>query len=256
MAGASKPLTVPTKQQRIAELARQSPEMGFTSLAYFIDIDWLQQAYHRTRKRRCRGRRRTRRPRTTRRTWRATSNRCWTEPNPARTRHRPCGERTFPRQARLARPARWEFRPLKTRFFNGRWSWCWKPSTNRTSWTARTVSDLAARRIRHWRSLWQQTMAMGGGWILDVDIRKFFDTIDHGHLRAFLKRRVRDGVLLRLIGKWLQAGVLEDGCITHPEAGIPQGGVISPLLSNLFLHYVLDQWFAAKCNRASRGNRS
>ena len=69
---------------------------------------------------------------------------------------------------------------------------------------------------------------MGGGWIVEVDIRKFFDTIDHGHLREFLKRRVRDGVLLRLIGKWLNAGVLEDGCVTHPEAGTPQGGVISP----------------------------
>ena len=79
-------------------------------------------------------------------------------------------------------------------------------------------------------ALWQQTMAMGGGWILDVDIRKFFDTIDHGHLRDFLKRRVRDGVLLRLIGKWLNAGVLEDGCVTHPETGSPQGGVVSPLL--------------------------
>ena len=70
-----------------------------------------------------------------------------------------------------------------------------------------------------------------------------FDTIDHGHLRDFLKRRVRDGVLLRLIGKWLNAGVLEDGCITHPDEGSPQGGVVSPILSNIFLHYVLDEWF-------------
>ena len=92
-------------------------------------------------------------------------------------------------------------------------------------------------------ALWQQTMAMGGGWILDVDVRKFFDTIDHKHLRDFLKRRVRDGVLLRLIGKWLNAGVLEEGCVTHPESGSPQGGVISPILSNLFMHYVLDDWF-------------
>jgi len=81
------------------------------------------------------------------------------------------------------------------------------------------------------------------GWIVDVDIRKFFDTIDHGHLRDFLKRRVRDGVLLRLIGKWLNAGVLEDGCITHPDQGSPQGGVVSPMLSNIFLHSVLDEWF-------------
>jgi group II intron reverse transcriptase/maturase len=92
-------------------------------------------------------------------------------------------------------------------------------------------------------SLRQQTMAMGGGWIVDVDIRKFFDTIDHSHLRDFLKRRIRDGVLLRLIGKWLNAGVLEEGCITYPEQGSPQGGVVSPMLSNIFLHYVLDEWF-------------
>lgn len=58
-----------------------------------------------------------------------------------------------------------------------------------------------------------------------------------------LKRRVRDGVILRLIGKWLNAGVLEDGVHTTPEHGAPQGGVLSPLISNVFLHYVLDQWF-------------
>ena len=69
---------------------------------------------------------------------------------------------------------------------------------------------------------------MGGGWIVDVDLRKFFDTIDHGHLREFLKRRVRDGVILRLIGKWLNAGVLEDGGPSTPETGAPQGGVLAP----------------------------
>ena len=88
-----------------------------------------------------------------------------------------------------------------------------------------------------------QLMNCRGGWVLEVDIRKFFDTLDHGHLRTFLRLRVRDGVLLRLIGKWLKAGVMEDGSVSYPEAGSPQGGVISPLLSNVFLHYVLDVWF-------------
>ena len=92
-------------------------------------------------------------------------------------------------------------------------------------------------------SLWKQEMKLGGDWIVDVDLRKFFDTIDHGHLREFLKRRVRDGVILRLIGKWLNAGVLEEGVLTIPDDGTPQGGVISPLLANIFLHYVLDEWF-------------
>src|SRR5262249_16128030 len=75
------------------------------------------------------------------------------------------------------------------------------------------------------------------------DIRKFFDNLDHGHLRMFLRLRVRDGVLLRLIDKWLRAGVLEDGSVSYPESGTPQGGVVSPALSNVFLHYVLDLWF-------------
>jgi group II intron reverse transcriptase/maturase len=102
-------------------------------------------------------------------------------------------------------------------------------------------------------ALWKQAMTIGSGWIVDVDLRKFFDTIDHGHLREFLKRRVRDGVLLRLIGKWLNAGVLEEGVLTNPETGTPQGGVISPLLANIFLHYVLDEWFAREVRPRLRG---
>jgi group II intron reverse transcriptase/maturase len=86
-------------------------------------------------------------------------------------------------------------------------------------------------------------MDSAGGWVLEVDIRKFFDTLDHSHLREFVQRRVRDGVLLRLIGKWLNAGVMEGGQISYPHAGSPQGGVISPLLANVYLHYVLDTWF-------------
>jgi RNA-directed DNA polymerase len=80
-----------------------------------------------------------------------------------------------------------------------------------------------------------------------------FDTLDHAHLRALLRRRIRDGVLLRLIDKWLKAGVLEDGQVTVPEAGSPQGGVISPLLANVYLHYVLDEWFAEEVQPRLRG---
>jgi group II intron reverse transcriptase/maturase len=93
------------------------------------------------------------------------------------------------------------------------------------------------------KSLQAQAMQNHVGWILEVDIRKFFDTLDHAVLRELVQRRVRDGVLLRLIGKWLNAGVSESGSITYPEEGSPQGGVISPLLANIYLHYVLDDWF-------------
>jgi RNA-directed DNA polymerase len=84
---------------------------------------------------------------------------------------------------------------------------------------------------------------MAGGWVLEVDIKKFFDTLDHAHLRTILGQRVRDGVILRLVGKWLNAGVLEGAALSQPEAGTPQGGVISPLLANIYLHEVLDEWF-------------
>jgi group II intron reverse transcriptase/maturase len=86
-------------------------------------------------------------------------------------------------------------------------------------------------------------LGLGGGWVLEIDIEAFFDTLDHGHLRAFLDRRVRDGVLRRLIDKWLNAGVMEDGAVRCSVQGTPQGGVISPLLANVYLHYVLDEWF-------------
>jgi len=93
------------------------------------------------------------------------------------------------------------------------------------------------------QSFREQMWAMRGGWVLELDIQKFFDSLDHAHLREMLSRRIRDGVLKRLIGKWLKAGVLEDGRLHRPEAGSPQGGVISPMLSNVYLHYVLDTWF-------------
>ena len=92
-------------------------------------------------------------------------------------------------------------------------------------------------------AIWQGLMDMGGGWVLDVDIRKYFDTLDHAKLREILDKRMKDGVLRRLIGKWLKAGVLEKGCVTYPETGSPQGGVISPLLANIYLHDALDVWF-------------
>ena len=102
-------------------------------------------------------------------------------------------------------------------------------------------------------TLWQRTMKTGGGWMVEVDIRKFFDTLDHAHLRELLRRRVRDGVLLRLIDKWLKAGVLEDGTLTVPAKGSPQGGVISPLLANVYLHYVLDLWFEQEVQPRLKG---
>ncbi len=79
-------------------------------------------------------------------------------------------------------------------------------------------------------------------WVLDADIRGFFDTLDHGWLVRFLEHRVADRRVVRLIQKWLRAGVLEDGQRTRSDLGTVQGGSISPLLANLYLHYVFDLW--------------
>jgi RNA-directed DNA polymerase len=242
MAGASKPVDVSTKQRRIARLARQSPEMAFTSLAYYIDIDWLLEAYTRTRKdgavgvdgqdgedyaANLMGNLQSLLDRAKSGTYQAPPvRRVHIPKGGSTTETRPLGIPTFEDKV-LQRAVVMVLEAIYEQDFKD-CSYGFRP-----------------RRSAHkaLESLWKQTMGIKGGWIVDVDIRKFFDTIDHGHLRDFLKRRVRDGVLLRLIGKWLNAGVLEDGCITHPDQGSPQGGVVSPMLSNIFLHYVLDLWF-------------
>ncbi len=86
-----------------------------------------------------------------------------------------------------------------------------------------------------------------------MDIRKFFDALDRSHQRTLLRRRVRDGGVLRRIDKWLKAGVLEGGVLTHPSAGTPPGGAASPLLANVPLHYVLDAWFEQEVKPRLRG---
>lgn len=88
-------------------------------------------------------------------------------------------------------------------------------------------------------------------WVLDADIRGFFDAIDHEWLLKFIEHRIADRRVLRLIKKWLRAGVSEDGRWSRTTVGTPQGGVISPLLANIYLHYVLDLWIAAWREKAN-----
>src|SRR6202165_5418518 len=85
------------------------------------------------------------------------------------------------------------------------------------------------------RQLYSATTVRRQHWVLDVDIRKYFDSIPHDQLRAILDQRVTDGVIRRMIDKWLKAGALEDGLLRFATEGTPQGGVISPILSNIFL---------------------
>ena len=102
-------------------------------------------------------------------------------------------------------------------------------------------------------ALWKGLMGLGGGWVVEVDIKSFFEDVDHGHLRNFLEQRVRDGVVRRAVDKWLKAGVMEAGAVRYPDTGTPQGGVISPLLANIYLHKVLDEWFETEVRPRLRG---
>ncbi len=91
-------------------------------------------------------------------------------------------------------------------------------------------------------------------WVLDADIRGFFDTLNHEWLIKFVEHRIADARVVRLIRKWLRAGVVQDGVRTVSEVGTPQGGSISPLLANIYLHYVLDLWADQWRNRHARGD--
>jgi RNA-directed DNA polymerase len=234
--------SVSTKQERIAALAKQSPQMAFTSLAYLMDIDWLTEAYRRTRKdgaagvdgvtadeyeQNLEGNLQGLLDRVKSGTYRAPPvRRVHIPKGGSSTETRPIGIPTLEDKV-LQRAVVMLLEPIYEQDFTA-CSYGFRPGRS-------AHQALAAFR--------GQLMDSRGGYILEVDIRKFFDNLDHGHLRAFLRLRVRDGVLLRLLGKWLKAGVLEDGSVSYPDSGSPQGGVVSPLLSNIFLHYVLDQWF-------------
>jgi group II intron reverse transcriptase/maturase len=219
--------------------------MAFTSLAYHMDLDWLLEAYHRIRKdgaagvdgqtwheygENLEGNLQSLLNRAKGGTYRAPPvKRAYIPKAGDPTQRRPIGIPTLEDKV-LQRAVAMLLEPIYEQdFVPG--SHGFRPG--RSPHTA--LEDL-----------WQRLMNTGGGWVLEVDISKFFDTLDHGHLRQFVQHRVRDGVVLRLLGKWLNAGVLENGAINHPEAGSPQGGVISPLLANLYLHYVLDAWFLAE----------
>jgi group II intron reverse transcriptase/maturase len=91
-------------------------------------------------------------------------------------------------------------------------------------------------------------------WILDADIRGFYDAIDHGWMRRFVEHRIADKRVLRLVGKWLAAGIIEDGAWSASEEGAPQGATISPLLANVYLHYVFDLWARQWRKRQARGD--
>ena len=101
-------------------------------------------------------------------------------------------------------------------------------------------------------AVWEGVMS-GQRWVIDADVSRYFDEISHTHLRTFLDQRIKDGVVRKMLDKWLAAGVLEEGILQRTGKGTPQGGVISPLIANIYLHHVLDQWFEQVVRPRLRG---
>lgn len=241
MKGTPMPDNISTRLQRIAQIAKEDPERAILTLSHHIDIEWLREAFRRTRKDGATGI-----DGQTSESYaenleanlqdlldRAKSGRYFAPP--VRRVHipkgdgsktRPIGIPSFEDKV-LQRAVAMVFEAIYEQDFVP-WSYGFRPARSAHQALDATRSHL---------------MEMGGGWVLEVDIQDFFGTLDHAHLRGFLKQRVLDGVLNRLIGKWLNAGVMEKGAVSYPESGSPQGGVISPILSNVYLHEVFDKWF-------------
>lgn len=232
--------TVSTRLQRIAELAREAPERAFLSLAHHIDVEFLKEAFRRTRKDGATG--------VDGQTGKDYEERLeenlqslldrfksgrYKAPPVRRTyvpkgdgKERPIGIPTFEDKV-LQRAVSMVLEAVYEQDFLA-CSYGYRP-------------DRSAHMALE--ELWQGLMGMKGGWVLELDITAFFDSLDHSQLRRILDQRVRDGVLRRTIDKWLAAGVLEGEELSHPDAGTPQGGVVSPLLANIYLHEAVDTWF-------------
>jgi group II intron reverse transcriptase/maturase len=230
MGDTSRSQTVSTKLQRIAEQAASYPGMVFNTLAHLIDEDFLREAYRLTRKDKAPGvdkvtakeyagnlddnlmdlHERLR----TGRYIAPPVERVWVEKDA--NSDRPIGKPTFEdkivqRAVVMLLEAIYEqdFYDFSHGFRKGH------------------------SQHQALNELWELLMKLNINWILDADLASFFDNLSHNWLRDIIKRRVNDGGILRLIGKWLNAGVVEGGILSYPEKGTPQGGVISPMLSNM-----------------------
>jgi len=239
-----------TKQDRIATNAKRHPAVSFTALAYHIDRRWLYSAYKQVRKDGAVGvdgvtaemyaenlRENMENLENGMKSGR------YKAPPVRRTyipkgegEKRPIGITTF--GDKVAQKAMvMVLEPLYEQDFYD-FSYGFRPGKSQ---------HMALNRI------WKEIMKKRGAHIIDLDISKYFDTIDHRLLRETLQKRVKDGVIIRMIGKWLKAGVMEEGKKMFPKEGTPQGGVVSPILSNIYLHEVLDSWFVEEVKPRLKG---
>jgi group II intron reverse transcriptase/maturase len=236
----------PTKMQWVGQRAKREPKERFTNLFQYIKVPLLKNAYEGLRKRAAVG--------VDGMTWEEYGERLDERlldlqdrihrgayhPQPVRRVHIPKGDgRTRPlgipalEDKIVQQAVRMILEPIYEAMFIGS-SYGFRPNRS-----AHDALDAVAEAI-----------AGKVNWVLDADIRSFFDTIDHGWMQKFVEHRIGDKRMVRLLMKWMRAGVMEEGKLHEVEEGTPQGGIISPLLANIYLHYVLDLWVRQWAMRA------
>jgi RNA-directed DNA polymerase len=230
---------VSTKQARIAELALRHRQTGLDNIHPFMDLAWLTEAYHRTRKDGA--------PGIDRVTWDEYGRNLETNLKSLLNRAKSGTYRAPPVKRAFIPKGNGESRPigiptLEDRVLQRAVVMLMEPIVEQEFLDCSYGFRPGRSAHQALECIWKETMNNRISWVVDVDIRKFFDTINHSHLQESVHKRIRDGVVGRLIGKWLNAGVMEDGNWHRVNEGTPQGGVISPLLANLFLHDILDLW--------------
>jgi RNA-directed DNA polymerase len=239
-----------TKLGRIAERARRDPKTQFTSLAHLITVEALKEAWRSLKKRRSAG----------------------IDGVTAQEYERNLEENLQDLHRRLV-SMKYRAQPVK-RVYVSKGDGTWRPIGIPA--VEDKIVQAAVRRVleaiyeqdfyefsygfRPGRSAHQALGVLDEAifrgkvnYVLDADISAFFDSMDRTVLMELLRRRIKDRSILRLIAKWLHAGVLEDGVRLYPETGSPQGAVISPLLANAYLHYVLDEWVEEVVRPRMRG---
>ncbi len=232
---------ISTQIQKIAEQAIEYPEMVFTTLAHRIDVEWLREAYRQTNKSSAAGidgitaatyganleeNLQELHQRLVRGRYKAPPvERVWLDKEDGRKR--PIGKPTFEDKI-VQRAVVMLIEPIYEQEFY--------------DFSHGFRKGHSAHQALH--ELREKCRKLNINWIVDADVSRFFDELRHDLLREIIKRRVNDGEILKLIGKWLNAGVMEAGNLSYAGKGSPQGGVISPLLANIYLHYVLDEWYA------------
>jgi RNA-directed DNA polymerase len=242
--------TVTPKLQRLAAQAAHDPDRVFTTLAYLIDTDFLREAYRQTNKSSAAGidgvtaqqyaahldeNLRDLHERLRSGCYQAAPvERVWIEKDDGG--QRPIGKPTFEDKIVQRAVAMLLEAIYEQDFYDG--SYGFRPGRS---------PHEALHELR------ERCMNEGIGWIVDADVSGYFDSIDRTRLRDVLRQRVNDGRILRLIGKWLRAGVMEAGVLHHPDTGVVQGGTISPVLANIFLHQVLDEWFEQEVQPRLKG---